>query len=159
MSLQDALAMLQAGPSARDARDAVQAVHLLCANVVAHPDEPRFRRIRLVNPHFQATLARHAGGLEALLALGFIEREDVEPDDPSVYLILDEPELEADLDGWSRWYDALKTARDDVLAFMADAGIPPLPVAVKGGDDVASWAERGPRDECEVLHGQAGGGT
>ena len=36
----------------------------MCSNALAHPEEPRFRTIRILNPHFQQTVARHAGGIE-----------------------------------------------------------------------------------------------
>ena len=49
--------------------------------MVAHPEDQRFRTIRLLNAHFQATVARHRGGLEVLRALGFVERRSVEDDE------------------------------------------------------------------------------
>ena len=134
--------------------------------MVAHPEEQRFRTIRLLNANFQArhgwcyttatatlhlnlhlhlhlhlhvyiytsthlhitttlynvalqlhhhpytrplpqaTVARHRGGLEVLIALGFIERRSVEDDE--LCLVLEEPPLELDLDAWSAWFETRK---------------------------------------------------
>ena len=48
-------------------------------------------------------MARHRGGLEVLLALGFVERRSVEDDE--LCLVLEEPVLELDLDAWSAWFE------------------------------------------------------
>ena len=48
-------------------------------------------------------MARHRGGLEVLLALGFVERRSVEDDE--LCLVLEEPPLELDLDAWSAWFE------------------------------------------------------
>ena len=50
----------------------------LCANVVAHPEESSFRSIRLLNGHFQQSVARHSGGVEVLMAIGFVEKDGVD---------------------------------------------------------------------------------
>lgn len=78
MTLDEALALLQKSCDASALADALQGLHLLCANIVAHPDDPRFRTIRLLNPHFQTSVASRPGGLEALVALGFGEHESME---------------------------------------------------------------------------------
>ena len=80
MALGDALALLQEGCGDAELADALQAVELLCANVVAHPDDAKFRTIRMLNPHFQQTVARHKGGLELLGALGFVVQQALEED-------------------------------------------------------------------------------
>ena len=51
-------------------------------------------------------MARHRGGLEVLIALGFIERRSVEDDE--LCLVLEEPPLELDLDAWSAWFETRK---------------------------------------------------
>ena len=84
----------------QEAQEALQALLLLCSNVVAHPDEPRFRAVRVANGHFERTVGRHAGGLEAVLALGFAERESL-GESEEAWLVLDEPSLEDDFDLWS----------------------------------------------------------
>ena len=82
LGLEEALALLRRECADEAAlADALQALLLLCANVVAHPEDQRFRTIRLLNAHFQATVARHRGGLEVLRALGFVERRSVEDDE------------------------------------------------------------------------------
>ena len=55
-------------------------------------------------------MARHRGGLEVLLALGFVERRSVEDDE--LCLVLEEPPLELDLDAWSAWSETRPLTRD-----------------------------------------------
>ena len=40
--------------------------------ILDHPDDPQFRRLRLSNRKFRATVAGAPGGIEFLLALGFV---------------------------------------------------------------------------------------
>ena len=157
MALGDALALLQEGCGDAELADALQAVELLCANVVAHPDDAKFRTIRMLNPHFQQTVARHKGGLELLGALGFVVQQALEED--ALQLVLEEPSLEADIERWSAWYDGLKAARAELRDALEARGLRPLPAAVKGG----GWDTGGDGggDDLEgyaVLHGQSGGG-
>ena len=157
MALGDALTLLQEGCGDAELADALQAVELLCANVVAHPDDAKFRTIRMLNPHFQQTVARHKGGLELLGALGFVVQQALEED--ALQLVLEEPSLEADIERWSAWYDGLKAARAQLRDALEARGLRPLPAAVKGG----GWDTGGDGggDDLEgyaVLHGQSGGG-
>ena len=158
LGLEEALALLRRECADEAAlADALQALLLLCANVVAHPEDQRFRTIRLLNAHFQATVARHRGGLEVLRALGFVERRSVEDDE--LCLVLEEPALELDLDAWSAWFDALKAKRDVLGAVMAELGVRPLPPAALGG----GWGEAAPPppaplDGPMTMHGQHAGG-
>ena len=128
MPLGDAIALLQEGCGAAELGDALQAVELLCANVVAHPDDAKFRTIRLLNPHFQQTVARHRGGLELLGALGFVVQQALEED--ALHLVLEEPSLEEDIERWSAWFDGLKAARAQLRAALDARGLPPLPLSL-----------------------------
>ena len=140
MALGGALALLQEGCGDAELADALQAVELLCANVVAHPDDAKFRTIRMLNPHFQQTVARHKGGLELLGALGFVVQQALEED--ALQLVLEEPSLEADIERWSAWYDGLKAARAqlrDALERAASARCRP-PSRAEAGTPAATAA-------------------
>ena len=78
LSLAAALELLQAHCTASQLTDVLQALQQLCVNVVAHPEEASFRTVRLLNAHFQEHVACRPGGVEALLALGFVESESIE---------------------------------------------------------------------------------
>ena len=116
--------------------------------------------MRLLNGAFQQSVARHAGGVEVLLAIGFVERESLEEEDASVLYVLEEPSLEDDFDGWSAWFDGVKAGRDRLLEAMGALGVRPRPAASKG----LGWNEAAPRPpraemaDCLTLHGQRGGG-
>lgn len=138
---------------------ALQALHLLCSNIIGRPEEATFRKVRLLNGAFQESVAQHAGGVEALLALGFDEVEGLE-EEAALFYVMEEPNLELDLDGWGSWYDALKAHQAEIEALMDELGVRALPPAAKG----TGWAEgttapapARPADNL-TLHGQHGGG-
>jgi len=119
----------------------------------------QFRNIKVNNVQFMRSLGRHAGGIDSLLAVGFVERESLEEEADEPFLFMEEPSLEQDIDGWGRWFDGLKRCRDEVRESMDMFGITALPTAAKG----LGWHESKERrsaehSDCEVLHGQAGGG-
>jgi hypothetical protein len=137
--------------------DALQALHLLCTNVVAHPDDPKFRTVRLLNAAFQQTVARHPGGVEALVAIGFCEATLLEEEEAVCY-ILEEPSLEDDFERWAAWFDGVKAHRDQLETMMGELGVRTLPAAVKG----TGWNENTKAPEPKhadllTLHGQRGG--
>ncbi|KDO20342.1 hypothetical protein SPRG_21292 [Saprolegnia parasitica CBS 223.65] len=66
-----------------------------------------------------ADVGQFPGGRDALLAMGFAL---VQQDGVGVYL-MEEPDLAADLDKWSDWFDTLKVMRDHVENMLAQ----PLP--------------------------------
>ncbi|KAL1521364.1 hypothetical protein AB1Y20_021031 [Prymnesium parvum] len=159
MSLADALPLLERScPDARALAEAMQNLHLLCANVVAHPDEDRFRAIQLQNPAFQQAIAIHPGGLEALVAIGFRERESTESEECSPVLVLEEPNLGDNVEAWYAWYERLKTCRDELQAFMERLHVPVLPAARKSArEEVDAFSGCLCRNPA-TLHGQASGG-
>jgi len=87
---------------------AITALYTLFSQIVAHPEEPNFRRIRRDHPGFQEDVGRHRGGKEILIAAGF--RLGTIDDVPSY--ISTEPNLEMDMDAWSEWFDLLKATRE-----------------------------------------------
>lgn len=80
------------------------ALHTLFSQIVAHPEDVSFRRIRRDHPRFLEDIGNFAGGKELLIAAGF-ELGFVE-EIPS--FVCKEPDVEKDLDGWSAWFDLLK---------------------------------------------------
>ena len=62
--LQAAFAQLDSAPGGSTAKEVLQK---LTGNIMAHPQEPKYRRIRLTNPKLQAAVVDSDGGLEFLL--------------------------------------------------------------------------------------------
>ena len=52
-------------------KEAVQALALYVGNVLAHPEEAAYKRVRAANPLFQSKVGKFRGGAEALVAAGF----------------------------------------------------------------------------------------
>jgi len=69
LSLLEAETMLRANCTAAEHRAALQALHLIGSNAVAHPEEQHFRSVRLLNETFQDTIARHPGGVEVRICM------------------------------------------------------------------------------------------
>jgi hypothetical protein len=87
---------------------AVAALHTLFSQIVSHPEEANFRRVRRDHLKFQSDIGRHDGGQEVLIAAGF--RLGAIDDVPC--FISTEPNIENDMDGWSEWFNLLKAALD-----------------------------------------------
>jgi hypothetical protein len=86
-------------------RIAINALQQLFGQIVAHPEQVQYRRVRRNHERFQNDIGRHAGGTEILIAAGFVTA--VVDEVPS--FISKEPNVETDLDGWSVWFDLLKS--------------------------------------------------
>lgn len=83
---------------------AVTALHTLFSQIVAHPEENNFRRVRKDHPKFHQDIGRHDGGRELLIAAGFrLGATDNVP-----CFISTEPNIETQMDEWSEWFDLLK---------------------------------------------------
>lgn len=78
---------LESDNTVLDALEALESISgVYVANVIAHPGEPRFRRIRTTNVHFQERVGRVKGAFELLEALGFrrcARTLEFEANDPS----------------------------------------------------------------------------
>lgn len=163
LSLLDAEAKLRRNCSPPEHREALQALHLFASNAVAHPEDGHFRSIRLLNEHFQHAVARHPGGVEVLLALGFVERETLEGDTSILHYVMEEPPIE-NIDAWARWFDSIKERRDALGTIMLSEGIRILPTATKAAaraadTPAAAATHRTSKTmDIQVLHGQSGGG-
>ena len=87
---------------------ALTALQALFSQIVAHPEEVKFRRVRRDHPRFNEDIGRHRGGKELLIAAGF--RLGAVDDIPC--FISKEPSIENDMDGWSAWFDLLKATAE-----------------------------------------------
>jgi PUB domain len=83
---------------------ALKALQTIFSQIVSHPEEDNFRRIRRDHPKFVNDIGRHVGGKELLIASGF----DIGTIDDVPSYICHEPNIENDMDGWSTWFDLLK---------------------------------------------------
>ena len=100
----EAAAAASSGSSGSSRTDAITALHTIFSQIVAHPEEANFRRIRRDHPRFLSDIGQYAGGKELLIAagfeLGFVEEV------PS--FVCKEPNIETDMDGWAAWFDLFK---------------------------------------------------
>jgi len=97
---------IQAMVSAEEYRNALCSLHKLVEQMVKHPEEEKYRRIRRDHEGFLTDIGRFEGGIEFLIATGFFFTmvEGIKS------LVCREPSLETQLDAWSAWYDRLKLA-------------------------------------------------
>ncbi|KAG5180961.1 hypothetical protein JKP88DRAFT_322611 [Tribonema minus] len=77
-------------------------------NMRSSPEDPRFRRIRCENERFAADVGRFEGAVQVLLSSGF----KVVVEEGASLLVMAEPDLATDMDGWTTWYDTLKDTID-----------------------------------------------
>eukprot|EP00752_Nemacystus_decipiens_P011045 g9813.t1 len=94
------------GGNRTEKKAAVQALQQILRNVASNPEDPRFRRIKRDNENFQRALGRFEGGIQILLSSGF--RMQVE--EGQTVLVMNEPDLSEDMDGWSEWYKNITEA-------------------------------------------------
>mmetsp|Transcript_2166 Transcript_2166/g.2944 ORF Transcript_2166/g.2944 Transcript_2166/m.2944 type:complete len:393 (+) Transcript_2166:159-1337(+) len=85
-------------------RVALRSLHILFSQIIARPEELRFRLIRSNHPQFEEDIGRWYGGRELLIAAGF---EVIEIDKITCY-VTKEPSLANDFDKWTAWFDGLK---------------------------------------------------
>ena len=101
----------------QEATVALRALHVLFSQIVKNPEEPKFRRVKVAHPKFEADIGRWAGGKEALVAGGWTGTSV----DGEKCMVLVEPDLERDFDGWSKWFNYLKECvaviEEEVAAF------------------------------------------
>lgn len=97
--------MRQALKDDRAAFDAaLGSLYTLFDQINRRPEEVSFRRIRRDHPKFNEDIGRHPGGKEVLIAAGFC----LETLDGVKCFFSREPNIETDMDGWSKWFDVLK---------------------------------------------------
>jgi regulator of replication initiation timing len=90
-------------------KSSLQALHTMFSQIVSHPDNENYRRIRRNHPQFIQDIGQYQGGVELLICAGF-QLGMIDNSIPSY--ICKEPNVETDLDGWSDWFDLLKGTLD-----------------------------------------------
>ncbi|XVF71820.1 hypothetical protein PTKIN_Ptkin12aG0070200 [Pterospermum kingtungense] len=71
--LQKAIEMLQVEVNPTEATIVLQTLFKIIRNVIEHPDEMKFRRLRKANPIIQRNVANYKAAMEILLLIGFSE--------------------------------------------------------------------------------------
>ncbi|XP_024538784.1 uncharacterized protein LOC112349163 [Selaginella moellendorffii] len=71
--LEDSIAMLTRQATPLEAAMAFQTLVKILSNVMEHPNEEKYRRIKKNNPVFQERVAKFAGAIELLKMVGFAE--------------------------------------------------------------------------------------
>ncbi|XP_039030065.1 uncharacterized protein LOC120164388 isoform X2 [Hibiscus syriacus] len=89
--LQKAVEMLRAEVNPTDATIILQTLFKIIRNVIEHPDEMKFRRLRKANPIIQRNIANYKAAMEILLLIGF--SEDVILDETYLVLKRNDPGL------------------------------------------------------------------
>ena len=104
--------MVKSSSSNEEYAACIGALHVLISHICESPENVMFRQIKLHNAKFQEDIGRLPGGLECMVAVGFELRNREEEEER--ILSMEEPNLAADMDGWSSWFDGLKAARDHI---------------------------------------------
>ncbi|XP_058070804.1 uncharacterized protein LOC131219590 isoform X2 [Magnolia sinica] len=87
--LQKAIQMLRSEATPMEATSALQTLSKIIRNVIEHPDEMKFRRLRKANPLFQRNIMNYKAAMEVLHVVGF--HEDVVSDElgrAETYMVL-----------------------------------------------------------------------
>ncbi|XP_072973376.1 uncharacterized protein [Typha angustifolia] len=71
--LQKAIQMLRSELTPGEATAVFQTIFKIIRNVIEHPNEEKFRRLRKANPQFQRNVANHEAAMEILKMVGFCE--------------------------------------------------------------------------------------
>ncbi|KAJ1255049.1 hypothetical protein BS78_K295800 [Paspalum vaginatum] len=87
--LQKSIEMLRLQATAAEADSAIQTLFKIIKNVIEHPNDIKYKRLRKSNPHFQRSVANYKAAMEVLELIGFCE--DVVSDEigyAETYLVL-----------------------------------------------------------------------
>ncbi|XP_006659554.1 uncharacterized protein LOC102704355 [Oryza brachyantha] len=87
--LQKAIEMLRSQATPAEAASALQTLFKIIKNVIEHPHDVKYRRLRKSNPQFQRSVANYKAAMEVLELIGFCE--DVVSDEigrQETYLVL-----------------------------------------------------------------------
>lgn len=71
--LQKAIEMLQTEVNSAESTSVLQTLFKIVRNVIEHPDEVKFKRLRKANPIIQRNIANYGAAMEILLLIGFGE--------------------------------------------------------------------------------------
>lgn len=132
LGLRWSLGQLQSrAPSRLEHVGALQTLLAILGYIMEDPSNPMYRRLRHDNRELQRDLLRHHGGVECVLSLGFVERDeplkdaaaehsvragDLQSNAPTSELVyvLAEPDMRDKPEEWVDWYEKLKQNRDDI---------------------------------------------
>ncbi|XP_062192715.1 uncharacterized protein LOC133896182 isoform X2 [Phragmites australis] len=92
--LQKAIEMLRLQATPAEADAAIQTLFKIIKNVIEHPNDTKYRRLRKSNPHFQRSVTNYKAAMEVLELIGFCE--DVVSDEigrAETYLVLKRNDL------------------------------------------------------------------
>ncbi|KAL6858908.1 hypothetical protein ACP4OV_017910 [Aristida adscensionis] len=87
--LQKSIEMLRLQATSAEADSAIQTLFKIIKNVIEHPNDIKYKRLRKSNPHFQRSVANYKAAMEVLELIGFCE--DVVSDEigcAETYLVL-----------------------------------------------------------------------
>ncbi|CAL4999604.1 unnamed protein product [Urochloa decumbens] len=87
--LQKSIEMLRLQATPAEADSAIQTLFKIIKNVIEHPNDIKYKRLRKSNPHFQRSVANYKAAMEVLELIGFCE--DVVSDEigrAETYLVL-----------------------------------------------------------------------
>ncbi|CAL5013298.1 unnamed protein product [Urochloa decumbens] len=87
--LQKSIEMLRLQATPAEADSAIQTLFKIIKNVIEHPNDIKYKRLRKSNPHFQRSVANYKAAMEVLELIGFCE--DVISDEigrAETYLVL-----------------------------------------------------------------------
>lgn len=124
---------------------ALKALCTMFKQIKASPDILQFRRVRRNHPRFMSDVGRHVGGVELLIAAGFRfksvygdgdgdgggnsgdsgddDGNNINNDDGVQCLILHEPNLEHDMDGWYAWFNLVEKTLALIEAEITSIGL------------------------------------
>ena len=126
---------------------ALKALCTIFKQIKASPDILQFRRVRRNHPRFMSDVGRHVGGVQLLIAAGFRfksvygdgdgdgdgggnsgdsggdDGNNNNNDDGVQCLILHEPNLEHDMDGWYAWFNLVEKTLALIEAEIASMGL------------------------------------
>ncbi|MCO5551197.1 hypothetical protein L7F22_004696 [Adiantum nelumboides] len=84
--INDALLKLKAEASPLEAAATIQSLYKILRNLIEHPNEEKFKRLRKANAAFKNRIAKFEGAIEVLQAIGFSEEAVL--DSTEDYLVL-----------------------------------------------------------------------
>ncbi len=129
------------GEAAKPYKEAVAALAMYMGNIIAHPEEAAYKRVREANVHFATKVGAYEGGVPCLLAAGFrVQREEIDVtanasgagqghekvDEEEAatgaeatttmpggrVFCIEEPDIGGEQKKWTEWYDTVKGVRD-----------------------------------------------
>lgn len=71
--IEESIKFLRSELTPQMAASVLQTLSKIIRNIIEHPDDIKFRRIRKANPHFQRNVANYKAAMEVLNTVGFIE--------------------------------------------------------------------------------------